>query len=111
MRDAGVKGKEKCRVVILQNIVAPYRLPIFEGLSQIPSLSVKVFFYRESVKNRRWNVRLSYPFDYEVLPGFAINLQGQDLFTYHVNPSLITRLLREKWDLVISHGYERFADE
>lgn len=101
----------KYKVALLHNIVTPYRTPLFEKLSQIPFINLKVFFFSESGKNRRWDVRKDFEFAYEVLPGLSLDFKSEDLFSYWINPTIICQLIRNKFDIVISSGWDSFASQ
>jgi len=100
---------KKYRVVLISDIIAPYRLPLFEKLSQSPLIDLQVYFLSESAKDRRWKRGLSCKFNYKVLPKIEIGFQVRDLFTYLVNPTFPFRLIREDYDVVISDGWFNFA--
>lgn len=101
----------KYKVALLHNILAPYRVPLFEKLSQIPFINLKVFFLSESEKNRRWKVKKNFKFTYEVLPGISLNFKSEDLFSYWINPTIIYHLIGNKFDVVISSGWDSFTSQ
>lgn len=78
-----------------QNIVSPYRLPLFEELDE--DYKVTVWFHREEREKREWQPDLEdYSFDYRVLngkkfgpvvlnPGFFLKLLSNDFDVYFIN--------------------------
>ena len=92
---------EKCRVAIIHNIIAPYRIPVFEKLAKNPSIDLKVFYCAETHSDRNWEVNACETYDYTILLGTCIQVGS---FKYHVNPSIVWELLRGNYDVVILGG-------
>lgn len=97
------------RVALIHNIVTPHVVPFYERLASEPDVALKVYFLAETDKNRRWHTTIGQKFDYRLLPHWAIRLQGEDLFTYFINPTLPAVLLRDGFDVVIVDGWDSFA--
>jgi glycosyltransferase involved in cell wall biosynthesis len=102
---------EKYKVALIHNIIAPYRIPLFEKISEHPSVDLCVYFTAVSEENRKWTVKLSDKFKYKILSCFTLKYRGKDLFSYHVNPSIIQELVRNDYDVVIAGGYASFATQ
>jgi glycosyltransferase involved in cell wall biosynthesis len=102
---------KKYKVAIITNIPAPYRIPLFEKIAKYPSVDLCVYFTAISEKNRKWTVKLSRKFKYKILPGFSLKYRGKDLFSYHINPSIIQELIKNDYDVIIAGGYESFATQ
>lgn len=98
----------KIKVAIIHNIISPYRTPLFEGLSKLVDIELKVFYCSSIDKNRNWSINNKLDFDYEVLSGFKVDL-GE--FTYHINCSIIKKIIRGKFDLIIINGYLDFTSQ
>jgi len=92
---------EKWRVAVIHNIVAPYRIPVFEELAKNPLIDLKVFYCAETHSDRRWEINFCETYDYTVLPGTCISVGD---FKYHVNPSIVWELLRGRYNVVILGG-------
>ena len=92
---------EKCRVAIIHNIMAPYRIPVFEELAKNPLVDLKVFYCAETHRHRNWEVKSCKSYDYTVLPGMCIRAGG---FNCHLNPSIVWKLLHGNYDVVILGG-------
>jgi len=85
--------KVKLKVMILHNIISPYRNPLFEELSKKYNLTV--YFCKENDKERKWSTRLEdYSFNYKILP---YRYFGPFLF----NPTLKKELKKEDYDVYI----------
>jgi glycosyltransferase involved in cell wall biosynthesis len=83
----------RVRVCISHNMVAPYRLPLFEGLGL--DYEVVVLFGLERSADRMWTTSLAgVGFDYRVLPAKLI---GPLVF----NPGIAAELGRRRPDVVI----------
>ena len=80
--------KKKTKLVILYNIISPYRLPLFEELSMKYDLCV--YFCKEKTENRLWSTYLdNYTFKYKILPNLNI---GSLVFNF----SLLKELFKNK---------------
>ncbi|MFQ5821921.1 MAG: glycosyltransferase family 4 protein [Candidatus Heimdallarchaeota archaeon] len=93
-------GNEKINVAIFHNIIAPYRVPLFEKLSRHKNVELKIFFGNITKKGRKWRVNtreLNFP--HEILWSIATLPR---FFT--INPALPIKLLSEDFDVYISGG-------
>jgi len=99
------------KVALITNIPSPYRIPLFEKIAEHPSVDLCVYFTAISEKNREWVVELSDKFKYKILPCFTLKYRGKDLFSYHINPSIIQELIKNNYDVVIAGGYSSFATQ
>jgi len=85
--------KNKPKVFILHNIIAPYRLPLFEELAKKWDLEVK--FCKGERKDRLWKTDLSgYSFKHEVLRDISIG-------SFVINYTLPFKLLFNRYDAYI----------
>lgn len=105
----GGSAIDKSKVILIHNMMAPYRMPLFQKLSEMPSIDLEVYFLSESAPNRRWRVDRSYEFKHKVLPGVTLSYHGRDLFSYIINPTVPLELVRSRCDLVIISGWLDFA--
>lgn len=99
----------KSKIIIIHNIMAPYRMPLFQKLSEMPSIDLEVYFLSESAPNRRWLVDRSYEFKHKVLPGVTLSYHGRDLFSYIINLTVPLELVRSRCDLAVASGWADFA--
>lgn len=97
------------KVALIHNIIAPYRIPLFEELSKDQNINLLVYFTDVSEKNREWNVDYNFSFNYKILPKITLNL-GKETF-YHINPTIIKELYCGKFDIIISTGYSSFTTQ
>jgi glycosyltransferase involved in cell wall biosynthesis len=74
-----------------QNIVSPYRLPLFQELDE--DYDIDVWFHRKSSEDREWEAELEkYDFDHRVL-------NGKKTGPLTLNPGFSLRLLKENYDV------------
>lgn len=90
------------RLVVLTNILTPYRIPLFEALqSRVDNFTVLLMAERE--ENRQWCLP-SYRFKTEVLPGVHLLPPGHEV-SLHINYGVIRALRRLDPDIVLSGGF------
>ena len=81
------------KVFFNQNIISPYRLPLFEKLNE--DYEVEVWFHRENSDERKWETELeNYNFDSKILKNFQIGP-----ITY--NPGFFLKLLQKDFDVYL----------
>jgi glycosyltransferase involved in cell wall biosynthesis len=96
------------RLVILTEIIAPYRIPVFNALASHPELDLHVVFLAETDKSlRQWRVyREEIRFSYQILPSWRWRL-GKNNFLG--NRGLWAALDTTSPHVVICGGYNYFA--
>lgn len=104
---------KKIKVLILHNIMAPYRFPLFREIAKNPLISLEVWFLSKSAQNRRWKIQNNsrLPFKYKILPKIEFNFQGKDLFTWILNPTFPWEFQKKDFDILISAGWLDFASQ
>jgi glycosyltransferase involved in cell wall biosynthesis len=98
----------KRRLVILTEIIAPYRIPVFNALAERDEVDPHVIFLSETDRSlREWHVyKDEIRFSYEVLPSFRRRVGKYNILL----KSRTTRALRESNpDLIVSGGYNYLA--
>ena len=93
------------KIAYFQNECAPYRIPVFEGISKLPNVELKVYFGRYRSSSRKWDVNLNCSFDYEMLKEVG-NVPRLFYFglvddSNPLNLSLLFKLLRDEYDIFI----------
>lgn len=92
------------KVVLLTEIISPYRIPVFNKIAQILNAKFLVFFFGESEKRRQWRIyREKIKFCYEVLPRFLF--QNRNSSPYFFNPTIFYKLMKYSPDIIITGGY------
>jgi glycosyltransferase involved in cell wall biosynthesis len=90
------------KLTIVTNILAPYRIPLFEAIQQrVDELTVVLM--AQGHEDRQWGLD-SHHFKSIVLPGFHFRLPGRQA-SVHWNYHVIRTLRRLNPDVVISGGF------
>ena len=99
------------KVVFFHNECAPYRIPLFERVSKLRNVDLKVYFGRYRSSNRRWKADLNVSLDYEILAEIRVLSGLFSLFgeSNPVNPSLFLKLLSEKCAVFMSGDPSNFG--
>lgn len=91
------------RIVVITNMVAPYRIPLFNVLAKKLHSQLSVYFFVAMEKDRQWNIPYKeMQFEFRFLPGFSIELGRIKL---HLKLSLFHYLMLEKPEVVIIGGF------
>ena len=96
------------KVALIHNIIAPYRVPLFEALARHPVIDLQVYFCAKTYKIRRWDVLEPDTYSYKVLPGITVEVSSM---TYHINPSILIDLVGNQYDCVILGGSADFTTQ
>lgn len=94
----------KCRLVILTEIISPYRIPVFNALAKIPEIDLHVVFLAETDPTmRQWRVYTNeIQFSQDVLPSRRYR---SGYFHLLVNRNVRAVLRRADPDVVLCGGY------
>lgn len=85
--------KKKLKVLLLHNIISPYRQPLFEEISK--QVDLQVYFGRATDKTRKWSTNLkNYTFKYKILPSFILG-------PFFINYTILFDLLFHPYDVYI----------
>jgi glycosyltransferase involved in cell wall biosynthesis len=92
------------RLVILTEIIAPYRIPVFNALAARGDVQLHVIFLSENDPSlRQWHVyKNEIKFSYEVLPNWRRRIGKYNVL---LNGGVSTALSRAQPDAVLSGGY------
>jgi glycosyltransferase involved in cell wall biosynthesis len=98
----------KRRLLILTEIISPYRIPLFNCLAQDPEVDLHVLFLSENDPTlRQWKVyREEIRFSYEILPSWRGRVGG---FKVLVNGDVIQALQRASPQIILCGGYNYIA--
>lgn len=94
----------KPRMVIITEIIAPYRVPVFNFLAAHEEVDLHVLFLAETdPKLRQWTIpKDEIRFSYKVLPSFRLRLGNLNLLA---NRGLASALRQARPDAIICGGY------
>ena len=92
------------KVILLTEIISPYRIPVFNEITQSLGDKFMVIFFGESENRRQWRIyKEKIKFRYEVLPHILFQKKG--LIPYFLNPTILYKLGRYFPDVIIIGGY------
>lgn len=100
---------KKLKVLLITNIISPYRIPLFNYLQGQSDYSFKVIALAEREENREWRLaKEQIRFEYKILPGFHKFIWSKEM-TIHLNWGLSKAILRYNPDIVITSSYNTLA--
>ncbi len=96
------------RLVVITEIIAPYRIPVFNALAKYSDIDLHVIFLAETDPTRRqWPVyKDDIQFSCEVVPGFRRRVAGHNFL---LNWGIENALRRAAPDTIVCGGYNYFA--
>jgi glycosyltransferase involved in cell wall biosynthesis len=92
------------KLVILTEIIAPYRIPVFNALSRHPGVDLHAIFLAQTDKTlRQWHIYTNeIRFSYEVLPSWRLRVGNRSLL---LNRGLRGALSAARPDTILCGGY------
>ena len=97
------------KVVLITEIVSPYRIPVFNEIAKNDQIDFKVLLLSEGVPDRSWRIQKEkIKFQYQILGGIRIPLPNR--FPIFFNPRIYSWLKAENPDLIICGGYHHPSD-
>jgi len=99
---------KRYKVALIHNIISPYRVPLFEEINKDIYIELYVYFCAKTHKDRDWNLLQSRNCNYKILPDIGLNFFS---INYHINPSIIHELIKNKYDAIIACGYDSFTTQ
>ena len=98
----------KHRLIIITEIIAPYRIPVFNALAQYPEIDLHVIFLAETdPSTRQWRVYADeIEFSYEILPSWRTRLKKYNLL---LNQRVVGALRKANPDTIVCGGYNYLA--
>jgi glycosyltransferase involved in cell wall biosynthesis len=96
------------RLVIITEIIAPYRIPVFNALAERPEVDLHVIFLSENDPTlRQWRVyKDEIKFQYDVLPSWRRRLGGYNIL---LNRGVHAALKRIEPHVLLCGGYNYLA--
>jgi len=106
-----MKNLQEKRVLLMTNIVAPYRLPLFNAISEKGNIYFKVIALAEREKNREWKLSENkIKFNYQILHGWHWFIWGKKReVAIHLNRGVFKAFLEYNPDVIITSGYDDLA--
>jgi glycosyltransferase involved in cell wall biosynthesis len=98
----------KRRLAVLTEIIAPYRIPVFNALSRKAEIDLHVIFLAETDSSmRRWRTYADeIQFSYEVLPSWRRRLGKYNIL---VNQNVASAVGKAKPEVILCGGYNYLA--
>ncbi len=91
------------KLVILTNILAPYRIDLYEKINSLVD-ELTIVTLAEKHENRSWSIPDDYNFKVKQLPGYHIRPPSHDI-SIHINHSVIRTLAKISPDAVVNGGF------
>jgi glycosyltransferase involved in cell wall biosynthesis len=97
-----------CRLIVITEIIAPYRIPVFNALAQQPGIDLHVIFLAETdPTQRQWLIpKEEIQFSFEVLPSWRRRIRGHNLL---LNWGMDSALHLASPDAIVCGGYNYLA--
>jgi glycosyltransferase involved in cell wall biosynthesis len=97
-----------CRLVVITEIIAPYRIPVFNALARQPGIDLHVIFLAETdPTQRQWLVhKEEIHFSFEVLPSWRQRIHGHNLL---LNWGMDAALRLASPNAIVCGGYNYLA--
>lgn len=93
------------KIVLITNIIAPYRISVFNSISKYSDVDLKVIFLAEKESNRKWKINLDdIRFNYSILKNFCIFIRSWEMPIYF-NLGFWQILTNFKPDAICMCGY------
>ena len=100
---------KKLKVLLVTNIIPPYRVPLYEYIYQGGNFDLKLIALAESEANREWKTaKGQIKINYMVLPGIHKFIRNKEI-AIHLNWGLWKAISRYNPDIVITSGYDMLA--
>lgn len=98
---------KKNKVILITNIISPYRIPLYNYISKNGDFNFKVLVLAEKEKNREYQLaKQEIKFDYQILPGWHLFfIGGKREVSIHLNRGVFGALKRYSPDVIITSGY------
>lgn len=96
---------QQSKIALITNIMAPYRIPLFNHLAEQLRGELTVFFSDYSYQDREWKIPENSKFSYEIIGGPIISSTGRGFYDtrhIHLSPKIFFRLLSTRPGVVIA---------
>ena len=93
------------KIWLIQNIISPYRIKLFQTISETRDVEFKLILLSDGLKYLpQWNFKAEdMPFKAESVGGFVFYPGYESQIC--INPSLLVKMIKEKPDVVICAGF------
>jgi glycosyltransferase involved in cell wall biosynthesis len=97
------------KLILITNIISPYRIPVFNHLAKNSSIDFKVIFLAENERHRKWRIyHGEIAFAYSILKNFDVSIRSKEMQIY-LNWGLWRGLRKFSPDALCVLGYHYLA--
>ena len=99
------------KIILVTNIISPYRIPLYNYISQNEDFEFKVIALAEKEENREWKLQKDkINFNYQILPGWHLFFRKKTReIPVHINIGILNLIWKYRPDIVITSGYDSLA--
>ena len=94
------------KVIFFTNIIAPYRVNLFNNLEELRKgtrFDFEVYFMRRTESNRNWTINMEdLNFKYKIGNGFYLPVKN---YFFHFNPNLLLKVIRSKKEIILGASW------
>ncbi len=105
-RPFGSQDSAPARIVLIMNLLPPYRVPWVTAVSRTPGIQLETWLMASAERNRDWVLPSDTGLSVRVFRDWGLDLSHRDYLVLHFNPGMLRMLVRQPPDLVILGGYE-----
>jgi glycosyltransferase involved in cell wall biosynthesis len=99
-------GTGKGKLAVVTDLMAPYRVPLFNALADKLGSRLHVFFMAEKADNRLWqSAAPETRFEHTIVQGTDLSPKWSSGFNHFWNPGMFRELSRFSPDVVVIGGY------
>jgi len=93
------------KIWLIQNIIAPYRIKLFQTISETKDVEFKLILLSKGLKHMpQWNfVPEDMPFEAEIVGGIVFYTGYENQIC--INPLLFIKMIKEKPDVIVCAGF------
>ena len=97
------------KVVLITNIITPYRIPLLNYLHKKNNFAFKAFIIARNEENRKWRISIDkIIFNYQILSGVHFYIRRKEI-SIHLNTGVFKKLWKYDPDIIITSGYDSLA--
>ncbi len=100
-----MSSKKPRKVAFISEIPTPYRVPLFEKISQETGVQPLFVFCSETQLDRQWSIKSSDELNKKVLKGWQFQRKGKNTLTTFFNPEVILTIFKGNFDFVVIAGW------
>lgn len=104
-----LRNEMRKRLILITNIIAPYRIAVFNYLAESKDIDLRIIFLSETEGSRQWKIyKEEINLDYKILRSFRFYIQSREMPLYF-NWGLWKELKKFRPDVICMCGYHYLA--